>query len=365
MPDESNQDPATTGSVEVEDADGAANEIGGRSGREARLDLILAEELATDEAFVRWFLAEAGTGMQRPTPPAEAPHESLVRLNVDEHYPDVPVDAEGETDVEVVLHWQGESLPVLVEDKIWAPFQHRQPERYVLRAEHRGGVAVLVAPEAYLATHAARAEVFHGQVSIEAIIQRLRDEAASQIGSDLRRRKLWRAQLLTELIRKPEVIEDEPTVQFTQYCVDWFAANAPSVVVSERSLHTAGQGWLWFEVPRGLGYKAVGWSKKPTAAVDLYLKDHGFTGTAEELSRLLDEVGLPEGFVLAHDTAKVPNVVLRFECAKVNPMDGPPEPASPRERDVLRALEACRRAADWIHQHQARLTHIDGSGAGR
>jgi hypothetical protein len=43
----------------VEDADGRANEIGGRSGRESRLDLLLAEELAGDHYFACWFLQEA------------------------------------------------------------------------------------------------------------------------------------------------------------------------------------------------------------------------------------------------------------------------------------------------------------------
>ena len=47
--------------VSVDDADGRANEIGGRSGRESRLDLVLAEELAVDRAFVLWFLGEAVT----------------------------------------------------------------------------------------------------------------------------------------------------------------------------------------------------------------------------------------------------------------------------------------------------------------
>lgn len=97
-----------------------------------------------------------------------------------------------------------------------------------------------------------------------------------------------------------------------------------------RSLHTTGQGWLWFETPRGLGYKASGWSKKPRAGVDLYVADHGFHGTAQELDEILQELGAPEGFTRTVDTAKPPNLVLRCECAKVYPHEGPPSEGSDR-----------------------------------
>jgi hypothetical protein len=54
--------------VTVEDADGRANEIGGRSGRESRLDLLLAEQLATDHEFALWFLREVLKQKGRPLP---------------------------------------------------------------------------------------------------------------------------------------------------------------------------------------------------------------------------------------------------------------------------------------------------------
>jgi hypothetical protein len=57
---------------------------------------------------------------------------------------------------------------------------------------------------------------------------------------------------------------------------------------------------LWFETPPGLVYKTSGWAKKPRAAVDLYVADHGFTGTAEQLETLLSELERSEG-VLRHN----------------------------------------------------------------
>ena len=69
------------------------------------------------------------------------------------------------------------------------------------------------------------------------------------------------------------------------------------------SLRTWGQGWLDFESPGGLLYKATGWANLPMAGVDLYVEDHGFAGTAKELGDLLAG-RLPEGFRVTTDTAK-------------------------------------------------------------
>jgi hypothetical protein len=58
-PDDGTAGVPDSAAVAIEDADGRANEIGGRSGRESRLDLLLAEELASDHEFALWFLREA------------------------------------------------------------------------------------------------------------------------------------------------------------------------------------------------------------------------------------------------------------------------------------------------------------------
>lgn len=100
-----------------------------------------------------------------------------------------------------------------------------------------------------------------------------------------------------ELIaRPPVVVDDQPTLAFTTYCVEWFAGRGGLTVPDVASLHSAGQSWLWFETPKGLGYKAGGWAKLAHAGVDLYVKHHGFAGTADELDSLLAEIGVPDGF---------------------------------------------------------------------
>ncbi len=351
-------EPADDGAVLLGAPDPA--DIGVSTGREARLDLVLAEELSVDHDLARWFLADAGKWRRRPGLPNSELDRVRARINQWEDGHEFPAEAHGETDVELVLRWRsGEELVVLIEDKVWALFQDRQAERYRARADARGGVAVLVAPNSYLGNHSKEVEIFDGAVAVEEILAHMRDRPPAADPVTVRRAR-WRADLLEELIRSRSrlaVVSDPDTVAFTAFCADWLAKHAPAAVPSRSSCHTAGQGWLWFESPRGLGYKASGWAKKHRAAVDLYVRDHGFTGTADELELFVSEVGCPEGFAVATDTARPPNAVLRFECEKVLPSEGAAAPGSSRERDVIEALQACAAATAWLSRYQARLSH--------
>jgi hypothetical protein len=350
--DEADRDDAVTPIRES-----AADDFG-VSGREAVLDLVLAEELSVDHDFARWFLAEAATWRNLPPIPSGELEGVQARINYWDDAPDVPPEVQGETDIDLTFRWpDGHELSVLVEDKVWAVFQDRQPERYAARARSRRGLAVLIAPASYLAAHTEQADIFDGVVTVEKIAARIRPcpPAADPVSV---RRADWRARLLEELIRpRPQTpaTPDPNTVAFTEFCTSWLAQHAPEVVPNPRSLYTRGQGWLWFDSPAGLAYKASGWARKPRAGVDLYVGEHGFTGTAEELEQLVNETALPEGFFVTTDTAKRPNVVLRYECDTVVPADGPPAPESERERGVIEALQACVAAATWLRQHQSRL----------
>ena len=340
-------------------ADDHEIEVASGKGREARLDLLLAEELAVDRDFAAWFLREAGV-WPRPGLPERQHRNAVVRINHVEK--DLPASASGETDIDLTLEWEdGHSLAVLIEDKVWSPFGWLQPERYVKRAALRGGVAVVVAPDSYLESHKKQVRIFGGWVPIEDIIRRLRshsDHGPSDPSAT--RRREWRADLMAEVIVRrvpPVVIDDEPTVEFTRFCMEWFEEHAKFVIPSPLSLHSAGQGWLGFENPVGLIYKAYGWARKPRAGVDLYLADQGFDGSATRVDELLREIGLPEGFKRTVDTAKPPNLVLRYDCARAIPSEGRPVKGSTRDAEVVDALEACGRVAAWVevnHRRNAR-----------
>jgi hypothetical protein len=314
------------------------------------------------------------SGRRRPAQPPEdvdrdVTNPDLVEVRSRLNYWDdsIVLEDQGETDVHLTFRFSGgEELVVLVEDKVWAPFQHLQPERYAARARAVGGVAVLVAPGSYLRGHPQDAAVFHGAVAIEDLIDRIRHHPPAA-GAVATRRADWRARLLEEVIRpkaRPVAVDDPPTVEFTEFCTAWLQMRSPASTPDRGSCHTAGQGWLWFRVPAGLAYKATGWARKPRAGVDLYLGEHGFTGTAEQLEQLGAEIGFPEGFYVTKDTAKVPNVVLRYDCDKVTPsVQGAPEPGSAYERSVVEALAACAAATRWLQRHEERLVLPAGTGS--
>lgn len=338
--------------------------IGASAGREACLDLLLAEELSVDHDLALWFLAEAGEWRERPRLPDDDLVEVRSRIN---YWDDTMVlEDQGETDVHLTFRFSGgEELVVLIEDKVWAPFQHRQPERYAARASAVGGVAVLVAPSSYLRGRPEDATVFDGAAAIEDLIDRIRHHppAGELVAA---RRAEWRARLLEEVVRpraRTVAVDDPPTVAFTEFCTAWLAMRSPASIPDRGSCHTAGQGWLWFQAPAGLAYKATGWARKPCAGVDLYVAEHGFTGTAEQFEQLGAEIGLPEGFYITKDTAKVPNVVLRYDCAKVTPSEqGAPVPGSDYEQSVVDALEACAAVTHWLQEHGEHLVLPAGTG---
>jgi hypothetical protein len=79
--------------------------VGVSSGREARLDLLLAEELSVDHDLARWFLTEAGTWRARPTLPDGELEGVRARVNYWQGGPEIPSEAQGEIDVDLTLKW--------------------------------------------------------------------------------------------------------------------------------------------------------------------------------------------------------------------------------------------------------------------
>lgn len=86
-------------------------------------------------------------------------------------------DSRGETDIVVLFASDSGSLVLLIENKIGAEFQPRQPERYRERAERwkeSGGAGwdvetVLLAPGAYFGNEGS--DIFDRQLSYEAVIE--------------------------------------------------------------------------------------------------------------------------------------------------------------------------------------------------
>lgn len=314
--------------------------------REARLDHVIAEELFANDAFVAWLWGFAGES-------TEATTSVQVTMNADERDPDLPPEAHGETDVRATVRLaDGSTSAFLIENKVWAPFQPKQPERYRMRADHYGGRSLLICPERYGAYSPQSPAPFDGHVSIEAVASWLEEHGG--------RRGQWSASLLRDLVRRSvreAAPDDVPTVEFTAHCVRWFEVNAPYVVPAPRSLHTRNQGWLDFETPAPLIYKVVGVQKHDQAMVDLYVAELGLE--RGELIELVGEIpcsvalddGTEQQFVVDIDTKG--NLLLRFWVDKVVPAAG--VPTGRAGESVESALRACAAAAHWLERVHARF----------
>lgn len=304
---------------------------------EAHLDLVLAEELAVNPAFLARFIAPGWNRRFYEEPPSDL--KVTVSLNVyDGGGATCTSDDAGENDIDVtVTASDGRCLRVLVEDKVGAGFQPDQGRRYRSRADSRGDEAVLVARAGRL--HGPDQEFFHTKHAIEELAEWLREQAKEEPASA--RRLEWRAALLLRLAAPAHGMikpDHPPTVAFARYCVDWLAARDTDVVADAESLRTAGSGWLYFTEPSGLVYKVF------HGRVDLYVGDLGYTGTPEKLAEEVARGWRPEGFHATKDTKG--NPVLRAENPSwkwVTSNGVPPDTSI-----IDAALEATAVAAHWV-----------------
>ena len=166
----------------------------GRGSLEARLDLLLGEEIQVNREFAQWFAAPALLG--------RAGGESLtgltdpvVRFNIwDAGAPPLEACYAGENDLDVVLALaDGSTARLLIEDKVWAPFQRDQALRYRKRADSRSprAAAMLVAPGNRL--DAANADAYFDKAwSIEEIAEFLETQGS----------------VASEALRTPEVAQE-------------------------------------------------------------------------------------------------------------------------------------------------------------
>ncbi|MGI8840345.1 MAG: hypothetical protein ACR2F8_06150 [Caulobacteraceae bacterium] len=150
---------------------------------ERDIDLLLMEEFHISDEFVTWFCDQIGI-------PGATPDGAWHSVS----------DTDGESDIVLRVLSGGRRIGVLIENKIAAPEQDRQAERYHLRGvnsreagrfdEH---VAVMCAPQRYLEGLAADSAYQH-RVSYEAVAEWFSMREA--------RRAAWRFSVLSEAIEQ-------------------------------------------------------------------------------------------------------------------------------------------------------------------
>lgn len=251
--------------------------------RERDIDLLLIEELVVNTSFASWFADEAFGGT----------NEFACVLSVKRSV----VDAQhGETDIQFVFKTlAGDQAAVLIENKIDAPPQSGQAERYLLRAQSgldagrwSDWVTCLCAPERYL-SNPAYADGYQLVLSYESV----RDWFLRHGSSDPRLK--YKARIMNEAIEQNRrgytaVVDPRATAFWHDYW-DVVNLNHPELELRHPGNRPAGSTWIQFRparLPRGwvLQHKAE------RGDVDLELR--GMAGALEDYRARFSE-SLPNG----------------------------------------------------------------------
>jgi hypothetical protein len=169
---------------------------------ERDIDLLLVEEFAATPDFVKWFLTEIGIS-------------ATARLNSVSHSVNA---SNGESDLELEVEVDGETLAILLENKIDAAFQDLQPERYgqrgrsyVLGGACARSTTVIIAPNSYFADTVEK-HGFEHRISYEAVLRWFQTAHAAS------NRRAYKCALLETAITRGQVgwrlVPNEQTTTF-------------------------------------------------------------------------------------------------------------------------------------------------------
>jgi len=196
---------------------------------ERDVDLLLMEEFHASNDFVTWFCAKVG----------------LTDVRGDGAWHSVS-DVDGETDLLLRVIAGGKRIGVLVENKIGAPEQAQQDQRYHLRAaraQEQGKfdayVTVMCAPQRYLSA-LSTLSAYQYRVSYEDI--------ADWFGTQLGRRAAWRRHIMHEAIEQSrrgyQVIPHPVNTEFHHEYWEHVRANHPHIVMA-RPVRARGKNSNW------------------------------------------------------------------------------------------------------------------------
>ncbi len=241
--------------------------------QERDVDLLLMEEFHVDAGFVEWFCDRVGV----PGARFDGAWHSVT-------------DVDGETDLLLRVVAGAERVGVLVENKISAPAQERQDERYHLRAARAQNagrfdrfVVCICAPRAYL----------DGMVGVSAYQAQLayEDVAGWYARSDDARSR-WRRAIVEEAVaqgrRGYRMIVNDTVSRFHMEFWEHLQARHPELTMRRPTPKGGKSNWLLF---KGVGSPGrVGFHVK----LDQRVVELGFPGrsTAELIEAI---ASIPEG----------------------------------------------------------------------
>jgi len=301
---------------------------------ERDIDVLLAEEFAVSPRFANWFLSL--TTFSEAT-------ASVVDVYVSRS------DSTGESDLVVVFEDPegNRRFALLIEDKIDAPVQPEQAERYRLRAEvevSRGDYqefeVVLCAPEAYPRAQP-KAASFGRFIPYELISEFLRSTGADA-------RSLYRANFIaTAASRSANTwtkLDDQATNAFWDAAYEVATREFPALEMKPLNV-TMGSTWINFR-PRDM----------PTRPRRIYVSFKGDRGYMDltftnSLAHLFSGsvASLLDADMTVHQTGKSAAIRLRVERFKIS------DPKDDAIRKVRTAFGACERLINFYRGHRQEL----------
>lgn len=313
---------------------------------ERDVDLLLVEELKCSEGFLEWFLTKAlGRAQWRERSSFRVRHS----------VPGVGKHA-GETDIEVSFTASGNRVALLIENKVDAPFQPDQAQRYALRARelverHKcdESLTVLFAPSGYLKSDPMCQE-FSAVVPYEDLVKFLKEQ--SHGSEEQAQRYGHRSEMLKQAVerwRRGYVAETDAAL--TKFWAEYYSlarAEAPFLKMERPGDKPLNSTWVSFNrsIRRLPGLPLCElWHKWPYGLVDLQ-----FSGLAVRY----------DAFGPIVDPLLGPGMTLR-QAGKslavsidVPELDGAAE-FQPQREAATQGLAAASRLRAWYAEHAASL----------
>lgn len=168
---------------------------------ERDMDLLFLEEFECSDEFVEWFLQKISQEIHFIKNAKVVNRKTIHSVTDDTGESDIVID------IECSLNGDTKSIKVLIENKIDAPFQKEQPERYQQRVQNELakrkcdiGHCVLMAPQDYIESNSGSG-IFDATVSYESVISYLKMRINS-VTIELGRRFEHKIELLEQSIYK-------------------------------------------------------------------------------------------------------------------------------------------------------------------
>jgi len=291
---------------------------------ERDIDMLLLEELSSSPDFLKWFLAQIGISSQ----------SSLISTACTVATPT------GESDLEMTVQCDDKIFKILIEDKIGAPLQPKQPERYRERAKsylHEGkcfaAKTVIVAPSKYFDKSADRLG-FDYAVSHESIREWFNQ------AKDMGNRRLCKISILDSALEYGilgwKLVPNREVTDFWRLYWELADFLAPELRTPEPRDRPATSSFIYFK-PVSLTRKVWLKHKVSDGCVDLQ-----FNGMGDRIGELEQRFGnLLDSDMQIEPAAK--SAVIRIRVPAIDMAAG----FSSVREDVRKALGAAVRLLSW------------------